>query len=274
MNIVNFEDITTESALVEIEKESHKYEGLYVEMENKEERKYVKDKALLITGMLKRLDRARIDKSRDFKIKVESEAAKIKSRLEGANKPFTLLIDEYKIVREKQLVKEKARRDARLLMEQIPIDHNDALLMNKMFDFEKAEAIREQKERDDLIAKEAAAAAELRAKQAELDKIAIQEKAERDAKQAELDANAAEVKRISDVKAAEELATQRELDRQALIKKNEDDARKAVEADKKHVGAVRCEIKKHIMSAAGIDEKTAKKVVISLLKTSRIRVIY
>ena len=199
MNIAIFEDITTESALCALEKESETYTGLYVEMDQPEQRKFVKGKAVLITDLLKKLDRARIEKSRDYKILVEAEAKSIKKRLENANKPFTLLIDEYKIVREKQLAEEKAKAEAKALAKQIPIDHDEALLMNKMFNFEKAEAVRQEKAQQELIEERARIHAEEAAnkavkdaeEKAERDRIAFEEREKQAAEKAEADKNAA-----------------------------------------------------------------------------------
>ena len=188
MEIKLLGDVTTEEALQALEAESKTYTGLHVEMENDKERKFVKDKASLIGGILKRLDRARIDKSKEYKINVEEEAARIKLRLEAANEPFQALIDDYKVLRAKQLVEEKALQAAKDLAFQLPLDHEEAITMNKMIDFEKAEAAREAKERDEKIAAEARKQAEIekeqaeeRAELAEKNRILAEAKAKRDA---------------------------------------------------------------------------------------------
>jgi len=136
-------------------------------MENKEERKYVKDNALFIGNMIKKLDRARIDKARDYKAEVEKEAGDIKQRLEEANKPFTLLIDEHKAKRAKILAEEKAKVEAAALVLQIEQDHESAIMMDKIQTIEKAE--REQ-ERVDNIARIESEAAE-RAVQQEQERV-------------------------------------------------------------------------------------------------------
>jgi len=112
MNITVFESVTTESALIELEAEGKKYAGLYVDMDNAPERKYVKDKAASIAGLLKKLDRTRIDAAKDYKVEVEKQAQAIKSRLQDANSNFQLLIDGYNIERKKILDEEKAREQA------------------------------------------------------------------------------------------------------------------------------------------------------------------
>lgn len=292
MNITIFNDLTTEDYLQQLELESEKYAGLYVEMDNKDERKFVKDKALLISNLLKRLDRARIDKSRDYKILVEEEASNIRERLEAANKPFTALIDEYKEKRARILAEKKAREDAEQLAIQIEKDHEDAITLDKIRTFEIEEAIRQQKERDEQIAKEAREQAERdrilaeeRAEQAERDRILVEAQAKRDAIEAEKRAIAAaeqaerdrvEAEKQAQIRAeqAAEQAKQREIERQAQENAAAEEARRKLEANKKHVGAVRGQIKINIMEAAKIDEPTAKKIVLALCKMSQITINY
>lgn len=150
MDITIFKDLTTNEFLTELEEESKKYDGLYVDMDEAEQRKYVKDKAQGINDLLKKLNRARIDASASYKKKVEQEASEIKERLENANKPFTLLIDEHKEKRAKILAEEKARKEAIDLAVKLEADHEFALLMNDKFDSEK-----EQREADRLAQKQA-----------------------------------------------------------------------------------------------------------------------
>ncbi len=186
-----FQDVTTDSALLELEAESQKYDGLYVDMDQAEQRKYVKDKATLITGMLKKLDRSRIDKTKEYKNSVETEAKEIKQRLEFANRPFTLLIDEHKEKRAAILSAEKAALQLVEDAKQKEEDHDSAIMEDKVrtFEdkvrtFEAAETLRLQKERDEQIALDGAKherkKAELAAKQAELNAVAAQEKADRE----------------------------------------------------------------------------------------------
>lgn len=159
MEIQLFTEITTEEALQQLEANGQKYTGLYVDMENKDERVYVKNQAALIKDLLKKLDRARIDKAKEFKSKVEDEAKSIRERLEEANKPFTDLIDTYTIERKKVLDAKKAKEEAEAFAKQIEQDHEFALLMNDKFDSEReqreAERKRQQEEHDARIAAEA-----------------------------------------------------------------------------------------------------------------------
>lgn len=156
MEIALFNDVTTEDILQAIEADGKKYEGLYVDMYNAPERKYVKENAAKITDIIKKLDRARIDKSKAYKEQVEKEFADIKERLEIANEPFTLLLDEYKEQRAKELAAKKAIEDARLLKLQIEDDHEMALLINKTYEYDKAEELKAKQEHEERIAKEAA----------------------------------------------------------------------------------------------------------------------
>lgn len=165
MEIAIFEDVTTESVLSEIEAEAKTYTGLYVEMDNAPERKYVKDHAAKITGIIKKLNRARIDKKKEHAATIEREYESIVARLELANEPFTLLLDEYKAKRAKELAAEKAIAEAKALEAQIESDHEIGLLINKTFEADKVEAERIAKEEAERIQAEADARAEQRQKE-------------------------------------------------------------------------------------------------------------
>jgi len=137
MSIILFEDVTTESILQALEAEGKQYDGLYVDMDNAPERKYVKDKASDINKLLKALDRARIDKTKDYKSQVEAEAAAIKQRLEDANRPFSMLIDAHKKKRDAILAEEKRIADAKEMAVKFDNDHEFALLMDEQVMWEK-----------------------------------------------------------------------------------------------------------------------------------------
>jgi len=180
MDITIFESVTTESALRDLEVEGEKYDGLYVDMENAPERKYVKDKAAFISGLLKKLDRVRIDAAKDYKVEVEKQAQAIKSRLQDANSNFQLLIDDYAIERKKILDAEKARKQAILDAEQKELDHEMALLINKTYEFDKAELLREQEKQQQIADEEFEAMREEEKARAEANQILITEAMERD----------------------------------------------------------------------------------------------
>jgi hypothetical protein len=172
MSIVIFEEITTEEVLQALEAEGQNYTGLHVDMTDAPQRKFVKDAAANIKAMLKRLDSQRIIKTRDYRNEVEKEAAAIKQRLEDANAPFTLLIDSYAADCKKIRDDEKAIEDARSLAIEIEDNHEYALLMDAKVMTDKAEAEQAQKERDELIATEAASAAVAREKAAQAHRVA------------------------------------------------------------------------------------------------------
>lgn len=158
MEIQIFKEVTTEDALAELETSGIKYSGLYVDMDDKDSRVYVKNEAAKITDILKRLDRARIDTAKNYKVMVESEAKSIRERLELANKPFTLLLDAHKEKRTKELADKKAEDDAKAAYIQKQADHELALLMNNEYD----------RNYDDMIAERE------KAEQARLDEIELQ----------------------------------------------------------------------------------------------------
>lgn len=71
-----------------------------------------------------------------------------------------------------------------------------------------------------------------------------------------------------------ELAAKWERDKIAAEQAAEQARKDKLEANKKHVDAVRCEIKKHLMATCGLDDAEARKVVLSLLKTERVTINY
>ena len=280
MEVSIFNEITTNEILVDLEAEAKKYEGLYVDMDNKEERKYVKDKAVLISSLLKTLDRARIDKSKDYKILVESEAANIKGRLEEANKPFTLLIDEHKEKRAKELAKIKEIEDRKALAEQIEADHDSAIMEDKVRAFEKAEAEKAaaelaetQKAEVERLAKVAAELAaqelinkaELQAEESErlrIEAIESQEIAVKLAEERRIEAK--RQSKIDSDKSAED-ARLAEIERQrqeALTAQKELEAR---EANKKHLSTINNVIV-DVLVGNGFSKEDAKKFVVLAAK--------
>ena len=142
MNVTIFNDVTAETALSWFDEEAAKHQGLYVDMDDPEQRKYVKSSAATIKGVLKAVDVARIQKVKEFRASVESEADYIKGRLEVANEPFTLLLDDWEVERKRvlDLAKEKKRQEE--LYIQIGLDHEFALLLDKSHAADKAEAER------------------------------------------------------------------------------------------------------------------------------------
>ncbi|ANY29599.1 hypothetical protein BOX08_gp34 [Pseudoalteromonas phage BS5] len=172
-NLVLFSDLTTDEKLAQLESEGEKYQGLYVDMSDKEQRKFVKDQASFVNDLLKKLDRKRIDLSKQYKSQVEAEAKEIKLRLEKANSPFTALIDEWNAERKRILDEEKRIQAEKDLAEQIERDHEEALQLNRLWDLEKVERERQreierqqQAEREKQIAEQAAEQALINAENA------------------------------------------------------------------------------------------------------------
>lgn len=156
MSIVLFNDITTEETLRQLEVTGDKYKDLYVDMNDKEQRKYVKDSASVINDMLKKLERARIDKTKEYKARVEAEAKSIRERLQEANEPFTALIDAYNIERKKILDAKKAREADIELAKLIESDYEIALILNTQWDNDKEKREAERKSAQEAHDKEVA----------------------------------------------------------------------------------------------------------------------
>ena len=155
MNVTLFKDLTTDEHLTELEANSEEYNGLYVDMEVAEQRKYVKGKAADIKDIIKRVNSARIKKSKDYRVLVEAEAASIIARLEKANEPFTLLIDDYDAARKVILDAEKASKLAIENAAQKLIDHEFAILLDKSYLADKLAAENAQREHDEKFKVEA-----------------------------------------------------------------------------------------------------------------------
>ena len=179
-----FSDLTTSEKLSQLEAEGKKYEGLYVDMSKKDERKFVKDQAAFVTDLLKKLDRKRIDLSKQYKAQVESEAKEIKLRLEKASSPFTSLIDEWNAERKRILDEEKRVQAEIEAQEQKDRDHDEAIQLNRLWDLERLERERnreierqQQVERENQIAEQAAAQALINAENARQAQIHSEENA-------------------------------------------------------------------------------------------------
>ena len=159
MDVVIFKELTTNDQINELKVESEKYTGLYVDMEDKKQRKYVKDKAADIKTLIAKVERRRIDTVAEYKIDVEKEAASITEDLVIANLPFALLIDDYALARKAILDKEKALKLAVEVAVKLEGDHEFALLMNNKFDTDKINAEIDRVANEKQIADEAEQAA-------------------------------------------------------------------------------------------------------------------
>ena len=274
MKITIFKELTTEEHLQELNAESEKYTGLYVDMNNAPERKYVKEKADGINQLIKQVDRKRIDIVKEFKVSVEKEAADITERLEIANMPFTLLIDEHKAERKKILDAEKAEREAIELAVKIESDHEFALLMNDRFDAEKREAEAARIAYEEKLKTEAAAEATLLAENVAKEN---QERAERERKEFIQREEAAKAKAIADQEKAKQDAIYAEerrlqsiederlagIERARLIQKAIEDEAARLAANKEHCGKVHRSILE-VLITNGISEQDGK-IMIKLI---------
>ena len=227
MEIAIFNDVATGEALEALKSNGEKYQGLYVDMNDPKQRKYVKDNASNIKELKKKVDRKRIDVVKEFKIRVEKEAASITEDLNIANLPFESLIDEYAAERKVILDAEKADKESRERAAQLEIDHEFGLLMNDKFDSDK---IAQENER---IAYEKQLEAEAIAESQQA-LINAENQAKEDKARAVEQAEQAEVKRLADV----EQARVNEVNRQAAELKSQQDAEKARLADVAHVRTV------------------------------------
>lgn len=293
-NITVFSDLTTEEAISKIEEDAKKYDGLYVDMNNKAQRKYVKDSASSINDLLKKIERARIDKSKTYKLQVETEAGQIKLRLEAANSPFTALIDSYNDQRAAILAEEKRVEKEKLDAINFARDYDEAGQLNRLFDLEAKEAIQIKKDEDlakiaheKKIADDAGAAArelaavEMIKQQEAAAALIIKNQQESEAReiasaQAVIDAEnrAKDAAIASEIRAkdqeakallAQEAAVKAESDRQAAEKLAEDQATKAREANKENQRKINNECKQSFIDG-GMTEECAKLAVKLLAK--------
>jgi hypothetical protein len=181
MNVTIFTELTTTEKLEEITKESENYIGLYVDMSDPKQRKYVKDKAESIRFIRKDLNTSRIKKVKDYTAKVKKEFDGIDVILSDANGPFTLLIDGYANERKVILDKEKKRLCDIERAVQKEIDHEYAILLDKSYLADKLAAEKAQAERDEAIRVDASSRATQAANSAQeaTDRAAAQSEANR-----------------------------------------------------------------------------------------------
>lgn len=261
MKVSIFKELTTDEYLQELEAKAGEYEGLYVDMDNAQERKFVKDKAYDIQQLIKKIDRKRIDESKQYKAKVEAEAALITERLQSANAPFQFLIDQHKAERAKILAEEKAIREAEELAIQIQVDHEDAINLNKLFELEKAERERIAKENHDKLVAEIAEQERVKAEQ-QAESLKLELAA---AKQAAIDN---EAKRLAESEQAKiDEAARIEQAKQAAIKlkekaeRDEQDEIAKKMANEKYLTSICTKVKESLIAQSGISEQDAIAVV-------------
>ncbi|MBL4795877.1 MAG: hypothetical protein JKY50_00530 [Oleispira sp.] len=205
--------------------------------------------------------------------KIDRELAEEVARLEAQAKAEAERIERERLEREDRLKSEAA---AAATAEANRI----ARETEQRIEYEKQEAIQREQ-----AAKQAQANAEREAIAAQEREKYAEEQSEHQRKQAAIDAKNARVQAEEQRKqdaimaeksqlAAIESAKQAEIFRQQEEKRIADEDQARLEANKKHVGMIRGKIKTHLMESCGIDEATAKKVVLALLKTDRITINY
>jgi hypothetical protein len=167
MNVAMFNELTTDDYLKELTAESETYIGIDADLNIAKQRKYIKDKAATIKGIIKAIGAARIKKSKDYRCLVDAEAVRIITILEKANEPFTLLIDDYDAERRKVLADEKVEKLAIEKAVQKEIDHEYAILLDKSYLADKLADEKAQAESDDAIRVEASNRATQAAKAAQ-----------------------------------------------------------------------------------------------------------
>ena len=167
MNVTIFKDVTTEEKLKAIT-ENAASDGLYMDMEDDDQRRYVKERSAEITDIIKLGNRARIDRINIDTKNTNSEWGEIEKILLAAVKPYALLIQGHAEKRKKILDAKKASKLAVEAAAQKLADHEFGILTNEKFDRDlydaKAKSEAERIENELRIASEAKIEAETLAK--------------------------------------------------------------------------------------------------------------
>lgn len=264
MEIAIFNDVATGEALEALKANGEKYQGLYVDMNDAKQRKYVKDNASHIKELKKKVDRKRIDVVKEFKIRVEKEAASITEDLNIANLPFESLIDEYAAERKVILDAEKADKESRERAAQVEIDHEFGLLMNDKFDADKVAQENERISYENQLKADAIA-------ETQQALINAENQAKEDKARAVEQAEQAEAKRLADV----EQARANEVNRQAAELKAQQDAENARLANIEHVRKINQYVLMDL-TELGLSENNAKAVITAIAKNliSHVKINY
>lgn len=264
MEIAIFNEVATSEAIEALKAEGTKYAGLYVDMNDAKQRKYVKDNASHIKELKKKVDRKRIDVVKEFKIEVEKQAASITEDLNIANLPFESLIDEYASERKLILDAEKADKEAREKAAQLEIDHEFGLLMNDKFNANKAAQENERIAYENKLKEDAAA-------EARQELVDAENQAKEDKARADKQAVEAETKRLADV----EQARVDEVNRQAAELKSQQDAENARLANVEHVRKIN-QYALMDLKELGLSENNAKAVISAISKNliSHVKINY
>jgi hypothetical protein len=265
MQITIFEEVTTSKVLAAFAEKAESYTDLYVDMNDKEQRRFVKKQAEEINSILKKLNRARIDKTKAAKDSIDDEFNAIVASLSKSNEPFTLLIDEYKAERKRILDAEKAEKARIEAYYQMGMDHEDAIKENELFDLRKE---KEKRERATLYWYHAESdACGIATDEDDLMHICntdgLAEPCSEEVyisclnRNKEADLAAAEARRLRDIEQAK-------IDEQNRIKAEQQraiDEQKKREANRAHVIAICKDAKESLMQQAGLSEADAVSAV-------------
>ena len=216
---------------------------------------------------------------------IDANRRTVKDKLTALAEQVRAPLTEYEAEQDEIALAAKRVRDAEVALKQFNEDHEFGRLLDLKFDAEakeiaeaaaKAEAERvaqakaDQEAREKRIAEEAAAQSKIDAEAAEQRAIEAEERAKKQTEQAEASRIADEVRRIEaaeqaviDTKNAVEQARLAEVARVEAEKKAEAEALAKREANKKHIGGIRKAAKESLM-AVGVDEDTAKKIVLAI----------
>lgn len=232
MEIKVFNGLSVEDRLKQIEENAGCYDLSEIDMNNKDDRAFIKGEASDVKKLIDKINRKRIDVKKEYGNKVETEAKYIIDRLSGAASEFTVLIDAYNAERKVILDAEKARKQAILDAEQKELDHETAILEDKARTLDKIEQEKLQKERDEQLLK-----------QAEEDKkIALQ---------------LAEERRLADIEKAKQGAIKQQEIKEEQARRN----KMLREQDENHRKSVNLNVINALVAECDIDRATAIKVV-------------
>ncbi len=220
---------------------------------------------------------------------IDANRKKVKDTLTELADEIRRPLTEFEEEATRRAIEKMNAEKAAKLAEEVELAHEFALLMNEKFDAERAAQLgadrkaeeerqkqlkAEQEAREKQIAEEAAAMAKQEAAQREAAAKAEAEAAKQRAIEAEarrkIEAEQAEARRIEAEKQAKiqaekaaEDARKAEIARQEAEAKRLADEQAKREANKKHIGKVRGAAKECLM-AKGLDEETAKMVVLAI----------
>lgn len=203
--------------------------GLYMDLEDPEQRKHVKEKAKEIKEIIDTLDKERKLKKANFNTALQKEFDAIVGSLAKSNSAYTLLLDEYNAKRKAQLAEEKRLLKEEQDAQQKLLDHEQAINDNEFFDLKKREQVilakeAAQKAKDDAIeegkrlaqqaiedAENAKKRAEQQAAQAIKDAEDAKIRAEKQAAQLAIDNEAKRLADIEETKRQEKLAAEAKI---------------------------------------------------------------